>query len=70
MLHIPSHCTSKIILRETHLQLSKGYMPVPAQLLYAPWAPSHPYQSGEVIGEGGAIMKSRGNLKRRSLHRT
>jgi hypothetical protein len=46
--------------------LLKGAIPLPVQLMCAPWAPVHPYCSGEMVGEGGNVMKSRTNLKRRS----
>lgn len=46
--------------------LLKGAIPLPVQLMCAPWAPVHPYCSGEMVGESGNVMKSRTNLKRRS----
>jgi hypothetical protein len=33
-------------------------------LVAAPWAPSVPYLSSEILGEGSAVLKGRKNLKR------
>ena len=48
------------------LRLVRGNMSLPNAFVYAPNLPCYPYLSGECTGEGGALMKARTNVKRRS----
>ena len=64
-IHAPTSLRQKLSHTEKILLL-KGYLQLPLSFTFAPWASSHPFSSGEALGEGGAVMRSRVNLKRRS----
>ena len=58
--------TQSVLRHDSGVFIYKGDILLPQQITCAPWSPTHPYCSGEMVGGTGAVMKSRGNLKRRA----